>query len=226
MMLQLVCQFYFFFIDSYDIIVRLRMAGRRILLHRLILASRSPRRCELLQRMGFPFETDAPDVDETCCLSARDAVRTLSLRKASACAVTHPGCFILAADTLVSLNGSSLGKPSDDAEAIAMLRMLSGKTHQVYTGVAVITPTGKAYSDVDCTDVSFAHISDDEIVSYVRSGEPLDKAGAYALQGRASIWIEHLDGSDTSVIGLPLYLVRRLLIRAGFQPGQKPDTTL
>ena len=182
----------------------------------LILASRSPRRCELLARLGLSFETDAPDVDETCDLPASEAVCLLSRRKASAAAELHPGCWVLGADTLVSLCGKSLGKPANDEEAIAMLRMLSGKTHQVCTGVTVISPSGEFFSGLDSTDVTFDQLADEEIISYVRSGEPMDKAGAYALQGKAGSWVTHLNGSDTSVIGLPLYLVRRLLIRSGF----------
>ena len=187
---------------------------------RLILASQSPRRRALLERMGLSFDTDAPDVDETCSLSAREAVLSVSRRKASACAAAHPGCYILAADTLVSFEGSSLGKPANEKDAVRMLHMLSGRTHQVYTGVTVISPKGEMLSEVDRTDVTFAPLSDEEILSYVRSGEPMDKAGAYALQGRASMWIEHLNGSDTSVIGLPLCLVRCLLNRAGFSLQQ------
>ena len=182
----------------------------------LILASRSPRRCELLSRLGLSFETDAPDVDETCDLPAAEAVCLLSLRKASAAAALHPGCWVLGADTLVSLGEKALGKPGSEEEAIAMLRMLSGKTHQVCTGVALISPSGEVFSGLDSTDVTFDQLTDEEILAYVRSGEPMDKAGAYALQGRAGSWITHLNGSDTSVIGLPLCLVRRLLIRSGF----------
>ena len=182
----------------------------------LVLASQSPRRCELLQRLGLSFDTDAPDVDEECSLSAAEAVKLLSLRKASACALSNPGRYILAADTLVSFNGKSLGKPKDRQEAAEMLRMLSGQTHQVFTGVTVISPDGITYSEADRTDVTFTNISEGEILSYIQSGEPMDKAGAYALQGKAAMWIEHLSGSDTSVIGLPLYLVRRLLLRAGY----------
>ena len=182
----------------------------------LILASRSPRRCELLQRLGLPFETDHPDVDERCDLPAGDAVRFLSSRKAAASAASHPGRFVLAADTLVSLDGLSLGKPRNEADAVRMLQALSGKTHQVYTGVTVISPAGNSFTAVDRTDVTFAVLTEEEILSYVRSGEPMDKAGAYALQGRAGLWAEHLSGCDTSVIGLPLYLVRRLLIEAGY----------
>ncbi len=189
----------------------------------LILASRSPRRCDLLHRIGVPFVTDAPDVDETCDLPASEAVGVLSLRKASACASLHPGMYVLAADTLVSLNESSLGKPADEEEASGMLRRLSGRTRQVYTGVTVIAPDGGVFSDTDRTDVTFANISEEEIRCYVKSGEPMDKAGAYALQGRAAMWVERLNGSDTSVIGLPLCLVRRLLIQAGFPLMQKPE---
>ena len=182
----------------------------------LILASRSPRRCELLSRLGVPFETDAPDVDETCSLPASDAVQELSARKAAASARIHPESWILGADTLVSLHGRSLGKPADESEAVVMLKMLSGCTHQVCTGVTVISPDGNTLTAMDSTDVTFDLITDEEILSYVHSGEPMDKAGAYALQGRAGSWVSNLNGSDTSVIGLPLYLVRRLLIRSGF----------
>lgn len=182
----------------------------------LVLASRSPRRCDLLLRLGLSFETDAPNVDENCSLPAEKAVLELSLRKARASASLHPDCFILGADTLVSFCGQSLGKPKDEEDAVRMLRLLSGRTHQVYTGVTVIAPSGHIFTGLDSTDVTFDRISDDEIFSYVRSGEPMDKAGAYALQGRAGSWIIRLNGSDTSVIGLPLYMVRRLLIQAGF----------
>ena len=182
----------------------------------LILASRSPRRCELLSRLGIPFETDAPDVDETCSLPVPEAVKDLSFRKAAAAVRIHPGYWILGADTLVSIHGHALGKPTNESDAFDMLKMLSGCTHQVYTGVTVISPDGNKLTAMDHTDVTFDPISDEEILSYVRSGEPMDKAGAYALQGRAASWVSRLNGSDTSVIGLPLYLVRRLLIRAGF----------
>ena len=155
-------------------------------------------------------------MDESCSLPAPEAVQLLSLRKASAASELHPGCFILGADTLVSADGRTLGKPKDEAEAVSMLRSLSGRTHQVYTGVTVIAPSGEALTGFDCTDVTFDRLSDEEIVSYVRTGEPMDKAGAYALQGRAGAWVTRLDGSDTSVIGLPLYLVRMLLVRSGF----------
>ena len=180
----------------------------------LILASCSPRRSELLHRLGLAFRTDAPDVDEECTLPAPEAVSVLSRRKASACAARNPGCTILAADTLVALGDEILGKPADADDAVRMLRLLSGQSHQVYTGVTVISPDGQILTGYD--RVTFDTISEEEILSYVRSGEPLDKAGAYALQGRAGMWITHINGSESSVIGLPLYLVRSLLTRSGF----------
>ena len=198
-------------------IIQLKFVPERgIWLNRLILASRSPRRCELLQRLGLSFETDAPDVDESSSLPAADTVQLLSRRKAVAAADAHFGCFILAADTLVSFQGKPLGKPVDETDAVRMLTLLSGQTHQVFTGVTVLSPSGDLFSGLDCTNVSFMPLTEKEILSYVHSGEPMDKAGAYALQGRAGMWVNHLDGSDSSVIGLPLYLVRQLLLQAGF----------
>lgn len=182
----------------------------------LILASSSPRRRDLLLQAGIPFEVKVPETDETCTLPAVEAVVELSRRKALACAKEYQGRFVLGADTLVVLDGVKLGKPRDTEDACRMLRLLSGRTHQVCTGVTVISPSGTLFSGVDSTDVTFEEIPDEEIRSYVLSGEPMDKAGAYALQGRAGMWVSRLDGSDTSVIGLPLYLVRRLLIDAGY----------
>ena len=183
---------------------------------KLILASRSPRRCELLSRLGIPFETFAPDVDESCALPADKAVAELSRRKALATASVRPGVFILAADTLVAADGKVLGKPLDYADAARMLHLLSGRSHYVYTGVAVLSPGGKLFSGTDQTSVTFCEIPEGEIREYLNSAEPFDKAGSYALQGHASFWVTRLEGSDTSVIGLPLYLVRELLLKAGF----------
>ncbi len=182
----------------------------------LILASASPRRRELLSHAGIPFEVQAAEVDEHCDGPASFAVRTLSSRKALAVRSRFPSRFILAADTLVELEGVVLGKPSGPEEAAEMLRRLSGHTHQVYTGVTVINPDGEVFTDSDRSDVTFGNVPEAEIAAYVRSGEPLDKAGAYAIQGRASLWISHMEGSYSSVIGLPLYLVRALLIKAGY----------
>lgn len=185
---------------------------------RLILASQSPRRRELLSLTGIPFEVDAPEVDETCTLGARDAVLELSRRKALAAAARHPGKVILASDTLVAVDDVPLGKPADEADAFRMLRSLSGRWHQVYTGVCVISAVGDVYAEVDATDVRFGPMSDEAIRAYIATSEPMDKAGAYALQGIAGLWIEEIRGSHTNVIGLPLTLTRKLLENCGLHP--------
>lgn len=182
---------------------------------RLILASQSPRRRELLSLTGIPFEVDAPEVDETCTLGARDAVLELSRRKALAAAARHPGQVILASDTLVAVDDVPLGKPADEADAFRMLRSLSGRWHQVYTGVTVVSADGQAVSAVDGTDVHFEDMTDGDIHRYIATGEPMDKAGAYAVQGIAGLWIDRLRGSHTNVIGLPMTLTRRLLHDCG-----------
>ena len=186
-------------------------------LEKLILASCSPRRSELLTSAGIPFDTVSPDVDESCCLPVDEAVAVLSARKAQAVSRLFPGRYILAADTLVAVDGCPLGKPADEEDAGRMLHLLSGRTHQVFTGVSVLSPSGRLLTETDRSDVTFCDIPEEEIRAYVLSGEPMDKAGAYALQGRASLWISCLTGSYSSVIGLPLYLVRKLLIRSGYR---------
>lgn len=182
----------------------------------LILASSSPRRRELLALAGIPFEADAPEVDEACDLPAEEAVAELSRRKALAAAALHPGRFVLASDTLVCVDGVSLGKPRDPEDAKRMLRLLAGRTHQVYTGVTVISPEGRRFTDTDASQVTFDAMTEAEIDAYTASGEPLDKAGAYGIQGLGALFVRHLDGCFYGVMGLPLYLVRRLLTRAGY----------
>jgi len=185
-------------------------------LPKLVLASGSPRRCEMLRNLGLVFETDAAKVDEACSLSAPEAVELLSFRKAEAVRPKHPDSFILSADTLVSCLGQSLGKPENKEDASRMLHLLSGKTHQVYTGVTVISPDGRSFTAHDCSNVTFDTLSEEEISSYILSGEPMDKAGSYAIQGRAALWISHMDGNPSSVIGLSLFLVRSLLLQSGY----------
>ena len=184
---------------------------------KLILASCSPRRSELLKIAGVPFETVSPEVDESFDCPVEEAVSLLSVRKAKAVGALYPGRRILAADTLVAVDGVPLGKPADAEDSVRMLHLLSGRTHQVYTGVSVLAPSGELFTGCDRSDVTFCPVPDGEILSYVRSGEPLDKAGAYAIQGRASLWITRLEGSYSSVIGLPLNLVRLLLLRSGYR---------
>lgn len=177
----------------------------------LILASRSPRRSELLALSGIPFEVLDVNVDESCSLPAAEAVSVLSARKALAAGRLRPGKTVLAADTLVSLEGRSLGKPRDEEEAAAMLRALSGKTHQVFTGVSVLAPSGALLTETDRSDVTFCSLTEDEILSYVRSGEPMDKAGAYAIQGGAAPFVARLDGEYENVVGFPVAEVREML---------------
>lgn len=184
---------------------------------KLILASGSPRRRELLALTGLPFEIDAPEVDETTELGARDAVMLLCRRKALAGAAMHPGCVVLAADTLVAMDDAPLGKPEDEQDAFRMLRSLSGRWHQVYTGVCAVSAQGEVYSGLDASDVHFCDMSDDEIRAYIATGEPMDKAGAYALQGGAGFWVEEVRGTPSGVIGLPLPLTRRLLEKCGLK---------
>lgn len=181
----------------------------------LILASASPRRRELLALTGLPFTIDAPSVDEHCDLPAKEAVAELCCRKARAAAVLHPGEIILAADTLVSVDNVPLGKPADEEDAFRMLCALRNRWHQVYTGVAVVDEKGDLHHGVDESHVRFGNFSDEEIRRYIATGEPMDKAGAYALQGMAGLWIEEVRGSHTGIIGLPLSLTRQLLAKCG-----------
>ncbi len=185
----------------------------------LILASRSPRRRDLLEAAGIDFEThEYPDIDETPAAGLTDPldiVRELAERKARAALLRTPHVVLLTADTLVFLDGRILGKPDDAAEAVSMLRALSGRTHEVATGVALAGPVGEGRSHVlsaaEITRVSFRTLSEEEIVAYVAAGEPLDKAGAYAIQAGAKGFVSGIEGAEDNVVGLPLQLVRGLL---------------
>lgn len=179
---------------------------------RLVLASGSPRRRELLTKMGYTYEIMKPDVDENVSGHARDIVLTLAERKARVCAAVLENAVVIASDTLVSLEGKPLGKPVDKADAHAMLRSLSGRRHEVYTGVCVMdTATGEALVREDCTGVCFRDLTDDEIDAYIATGEPMDKAGAYAIQGGAAAFTERLEGSFDNVVGFPTALVGEML---------------
>ena len=182
---------------------------------RLILASGSPRRRELLTQMGYTFEIIVPDVDEDVSGHARDVVGILSKRKAEAVAAQQDCGIVIASDTLVSLNGAALGKPCDEADAYRMLRSLSGETHEVFTGVTIIdAANGKSEIQVVRTGVIFRELSDEEIHTYIATGEPMDKAGAYAIQGGAHGFVEGFEGSYENVIGFPVAEIREML--AGF----------
>jgi septum formation protein len=182
----------------------------------IVLASASPRRRDLLRAAGIQFEVDAPIVDETRRPSevAEAYVERMAREKAAAVAARHPARAVLAADTIVVVGERVLGKPIDAADAAAMLRALSGRAHVVMTAVAVARGGGVRVA-VDRTTVRIRRISEDEIGAYVATGEPLDKAGAYAIQGGAQAFIEEIDGAIDTVIGLPVDRVRALLQETG-----------
>ncbi|MGE0812073.1 MAG: nucleoside triphosphate pyrophosphatase [Vicinamibacterales bacterium] len=178
----------------------------------LVLASASPRRAELLRAAGLVFTIDAADVDETPRPGeAPDAyVRRLAEAKAAAVARRRPGDVVLGADTTVALDGEILGKPGDAEEAHRMLRRLAGRSHRVYTGVALaLGPDVR--TAVASTTVRFAPLSEAEIAAYVATGEPVDKAGAYGIQGGAARFVAGVDGPHDNVVGLPVAAVLGLL---------------
>jgi nucleoside triphosphate pyrophosphatase len=179
----------------------------------LILASASPRRRELLTRAGIDIDVDPAHVDERS-EPPEQYVERIARLKASAVAVRHPGRPVLGADTIVVVDGDVLGKPADAAEATGMLRRLAGRTHQVLTGIALAW-AGRIALEIERTDVVMSPMSEDDIAWYVRSGEPLDKAGAYAIQGLASRFVTRIEGSYSNVVGLPVATVVELLRTSG-----------
>lgn len=180
----------------------------------LILASGSPRRAELLARAGYRFEVVPPDIDERrqAGEAPRDYVARLAAEKAAAVAPRYPERVVLAADTTVVVDATVLGKPQDPDDAAGMLRRLSGRAHDVLTGVAV-RRGGACVSAVEQTAVHLAALDEALIGWYVATGEPSDKAGAYGVQGIASRFVTRVEGSYSNVVGLPLALVDRLLAR-------------
>ncbi len=178
---------------------------------RLILASRSPRRAELLAAAGIEFAVRGAGVDETPHPgeTPRDYVRRIAEEKARAvCAGKDE--IVLTADTTVTLGGEILGKPLDAADAARMLRALAGNRHEVLTAIC-LKYGNQVESDLDCTAVWFSPMSESEIAEYVASGEPMDKAGAYGIQGLASKFVDRIEGSYSNVVGLPVALVWRRL---------------
>ncbi len=182
----------------------------------LVLASGSPRRRELLDRLGLAFVVVAPDVDETIIEGedAGDYVRRLARAKAEAADVDDAA--VIAADTAVVVDGQVLGKPTDPAHAHEMLRRLSGRAHEVLTGVAVrVSSNATMVVDAEATTVQMTDLSPDRLTWYVATGDGADKAGGYALQGAAGLFVDRVEGSVSNVIGLPLPLVDRLCRQAG-----------
>jgi septum formation protein len=192
-----------------------------------VLASASPRRQELLHNAGILFTVHPANIAEIPLAGEgpRDCAERLARQKAHAVLSQQPGKLVLGADTIVVVDGEILGKPRDEADAMRMLRLLSGRTHQVITGVCLVGPelrtenqkleTGFEDTRSETTQVTMTTLSENDIHSYIASGEPMDKAGAYAIQGMASRWIPRIDGDYFNVVGLPVALVCRMLQEHG-----------
>ena len=184
----------------------------------IVLASRSPRRRQLLEQLGLrDFRIVCSDADETASpgLTPPALVEALSARKAAA--VQHAaaaGDLIIAADTVVALDGRVLGKPADGPDAFAMLSALSGRRHQVYTGLTVVCGAQRL-TEHEVTAVTFRSLSSAEICAYIATGEPMDKAGAYGIQGRGALFVEGIEGDYYNVMGLPVCRLGRILARLG-----------
>lgn len=178
----------------------------------LVLASGSPRRAEILSSVGWEFTKDIPDIDESERESERPEayVQRLAEEKAEAVSHKHPGSIVLAADTTVVIDERIIGKPVDLDDARRMLKMLSGRWHDVLTGVA-IKHNGSSSVGMERTGVKFAEMTDAEIEYLAQMGDPLDKAGAYAVQAQAALFIEQIKGDYWNVVGLPISLVYRLI---------------
>ncbi|MBN1504913.1 MAG: septum formation inhibitor Maf [Candidatus Eisenbacteria bacterium] len=174
---------------------------------RLVLASGSPRRRELLRMIGMDFELRVPDVRETSQHESEPSrfVTELALAKAKSVSVGEEGALVLGADTVVVLDGRILGKPRDDAEAARMLRALSGRTHEVYTGVALVdAETGLAKTGFERSEVTMKRLTEEEVSRYVATREPCDKAGSYGIQGLGAVFIQYIKGCYFNVMGLPV----------------------
>lgn len=174
---------------------------------KIILASKSPRRRDILEIMGVDFEVDVADVDESVDkgLSPVEAVCEISKRKAKAVAERHENedCIIISADTVVVIDGKIIGKPKDKEDAFNIIKSLSAKTHEVYTGFTV-RGRGKTKTDFEVTKVHFRELYDDDIRRYIATGEPMDKAGAYGIQQKGNLFVEYIHGDYYNVVGFPI----------------------
>lgn len=185
---------------------------------KLILASKSPRRNDLLEQAGLTFSIIPSDFDESSVTISDPElyVKTLAKSKAIDISKKHPDSWVLGADTIVLIDGSILGKPGSKDEARSMLKQLSGKTHQVITGYCLCCQTkNNIISETVKTDVRFKTLRDAEIEWYIQTGEPFDKAGAYAIQGIGAFLVESINGSYSNVVGLPVCEVMEFLIKEG-----------
>lgn len=186
----------------------------------VILASASPRRRELLSLIFGEFRVIPSGFNESLVpaeLAPPEHVLYSSLMKARDISASFPESLVIGADTIVVIDEAIQGKPRDAADATRMLRMLSGRTHQVYTGVAVIQGETER-AEVECTAVTFRELSDENISRYIASGEPMDKAGAYAIQGKGAVLIKSISGCYPNVVGLPLYTLSMMLAKFGVEP--------
>jgi MAF protein len=187
----------------------------------IVLASGSPRRRAFLELLGLDHTVDPAEIDEPTLNRVENPeafARALARAKASVVGARHPGTIVLAADTVVSLDGELLGKPSTAAEATAMLRVLRGRTHEVSTGVAVAAPDGRLRLGGTTTRVTMRPYGDEEIAASVAAGTPFDKAGGYAIQDQELVPVAHFDGCYCNVVGLPLATTILLLRESGVEP--------
>lgn len=178
----------------------------------IILASQSPRRKELLEEVGLRFRVEPAQIEEHLdeSLPITQAIEQLAKEKAMPIACRHPQCIVIGADTLVAVDGLVLGKPADEADAARMLRMLSGRRHQVIGGVALLC--GNEEVLFHCvSEVRFFPLREEEIAAYIRSGEPMDKAGAYGIQGLGRLFVESICGDYFNIVGLPVSRLMRAL---------------
>jgi len=183
---------------------------------RVILASQSPRRRDLLTLIGIPHEVRPADIDERYVPGESPRAHAERLARAKAARIAEPGALVIGSDTIVVVDGDVLGKPADERDAAAMLRRLSGRTHLVITAVAAMHD-GRVESGVEEVEVTFHRLGDDDVARYIATGEPVDKAGAYGIQGFGATIVERVHGDYFAVMGLPLQRLVRLLDRLGFR---------
>lgn len=184
----------------------------------MILASASPRRKEILENFGFSFKTIVKNIDETSDKTrAEEKILEIAEKKAKATAIDFPDENVIGADTVVVVDGKILGKPKDEKEAFSMLKSLSGRSHEVITAFSFININKNiSYSDYEITKVYFKNLTDDEINWYINTKEPMDKAGAYGIQGKGAFFVEKIEGDFFSVMGFPLGKFVRFLNKTDF----------
>jgi nucleoside triphosphate pyrophosphatase len=192
---------------------------------KLILASRSPRRSELLRSLGLEFEVSPSKVDEITNpeQSPEQNATNIARDKARWVARQNPGSYVLGADTMVVLDQEIIGQPADEEDACRILSKLMGKQHRVITGVVLITPETEEYETAVVSRVTLKSVSENKIRSYIATGEPLDKAGAYAIQGEGSFLVDSWEGSYSNIVGLPLEALTNLFQQAGFPVPKKNE---